>query len=208
MQAYEIWPGLESGDLVFIETADPLARFLKRATGSRLTHVGLMRDTGGGPYILDATPQDGVFEVAIDEFIERGVGHRYAVYRFNGLKHPGTTNHPAIKTAFDHHYLKPYDPYFRLEKSAFYDAELIWTTYAEAGARIGKFQRLRDLGGDTSEGRAVFLSDWRHNPLCKSATRGIEACWAQILDQEIITPASIANDPRMTRVYSSFDDAR
>ncbi|MDJ0931860.1 MAG: YiiX/YebB-like N1pC/P60 family cysteine hydrolase [Breoghania sp.] len=204
--AYEIWEGLESGDLVFIETTGPLATFLKKATGSRLTHVGIMRDTSGGAYILDATPREGVFESPIDAFIERGVGHRYAVYRFNGIKHPHHTNHPAITTAFDHHYLKPYDPYFRLEKSAFYDAELIWTAYAEGGARIGKLLQLGELGGETPEGRVVFLRDWQHNPLCKTVAPDAEACWSRIRNQQIITPSSIAADPRMRRVYSTFDE--
>ncbi|WP_170122190.1 YiiX/YebB-like N1pC/P60 family cysteine hydrolase [Breoghania corrubedonensis] len=207
--ADEIWQGLESGDLVAVETTGPLATFLKQATGSRLTHIGIMRNTGGGPYIIDSTPQEGVFEADIEAFIARGIAGHYAVYRFDGLEHPAQENHPAIKAAYDHHYLKPYDPFFRRETSTFYDAELIWTAYAEAGAELGEFQRLRDLGADTPEGRAIFLHDWRHNPGCKStASAGFEACWERILDHKIITPASILRDPRLRRVHSTFPGER
>ncbi|MEI2384675.1 YiiX/YebB-like N1pC/P60 family cysteine hydrolase [Breoghania sp. JC706] len=207
--ADEIWQGLESGDLVVLETTGPLATFLKKATGSRLTHIGIMRNTGGGPYVIDATPQEGVFEADIEDFVARGSGGHYAVYRLEGLEHPAHENHPAIKAAYDHHYMKPYDPFFRRETSAFYDAELVWTAYAEAGVELGKFRRLRDLGADTPEGRAVFLHEWRNNPDCKSsASAGIEACWQRILDTEIITPASILDDPRLRRVYSTFPGER
>lgn len=204
-QAQTIWEGFESGDLVFIERTGPLATFLQSASGMRLNHVGIMRNTGGGPYILDATPEEGVFEHPVDEFVMSGVGGHYSVYRFHGLPRPADENHPAITAAYDNHYLKPYDPFFRTGIEALYDGELIRVSFANAGASIGTPRTLRALGADSPEGRAAFLANWRQHPDCKAKALDEAACWQLILDQEIITPASIANDPQVTRVFTTLD---
>ena len=206
-QAQTIWEGFESGDLVFIERTGPLATFLKSASGMRLNHVGIMRNTGGGPYILDSTPEEGVFEHPVDEFVMSGVGGHYSVYRFNGLPKPADENHPAIKMAYANHYLKPYDPFFRPGTDALHDGELIRVSFADAGASIGTPRTLRALGADSPEGRAVFLANWRAHPDCKAKALDKAACWQLILDQEIVTPASIANDPQVTRVFTTLERA-
>ena len=44
--AAEIWEGLLEGDIIVQESTGPLAESLKQATGSHVTHVGIMRQTG------------------------------------------------------------------------------------------------------------------------------------------------------------------
>lgn len=197
----ETWEGFEGGDLIFIETSDPVGPVLERATGSRFTHVGIVRRTGGGFAVIEAAP-DGVYEIMLEPFLERAIGGNYAVYRYPGLWN-GDWYHPAVLEA--NAYLGyPPDPHFRLDPSAFYGSELVYDSYKAAGVALGKLERIGDLDFDTQEGRALLLSGWAERPDCKARHLDEAACWSLIMDQKIVTPASIARDPRLDMVFSTF----
>jgi hypothetical protein len=197
----EIWEGFEGGDLIFQETTGPEADALGRATGSRFTHVGIVRGTGGGPHVVQAAPH-GVEEIPVDDFVARGVGGRYAVYRYEGLEE-GDWYHPAVLGAYE--YLAyPFDPFHRLDPSALYGAELVYLGFKAAGVELGGLRRIGDLDFDTPEGRALLLSNWSEHPDCKARRLDRDACWSLIRDQRIVTPAGLAEDPRLELVYSNF----
>lgn len=75
------------------------------------------------------------------------------------------------------------------------------------GAKIavGREQKVRDLKIDNAAVRKLIESRWRRHPLCQKAETGtFAACYAVILAQPLVTPASIARDPKLELVYSNF----
>lgn len=196
------WDGWRTGDLVFQEAPGPSSEAVRSATGSRLTHVGIVRQTGGGPHVVEATEAGGVRETSIDEFVERGVGRRYAVYRLRGLTRERAFVPP--RAAWDHHG-RAYDPFFRPDPEAFYGAELVRHAFRAIGVALGRPARLGDLRIDTPEGRATFLSGWRDHPDCRAAGLDRAACLALIRGQAVVMPSAIAEDPRLELVFSTFD---
>ncbi len=200
-RADEVWDDFRPGDLVFQEADTPEGEAMAAATGSRLTHVGLTRDTGGGVYVVEATAEEGVFEAPVEDFIARGRKHRYAVYR---LPPRGAPNwYSAILAAFEH-YNAPYDRFYLEGEDAFYDAELVRKSFEAVGVELGKLEPLGALASDPAV-KARFLQDWRNHPRCRARGLDRDACWASMKAQMVVTPASLAADPKLTLVFSNFD---
>jgi hypothetical protein len=198
------WDEWQTGDLVFQESTDQQSAAIRLATGSRYTHVGIVRQTGGGPHVIEATEAGGVFEIPVDDFIARGAGQNYAVYRLSKLK-PESAFVPP-RTAWDY-YERPYDPFFRLDPAAIYGGELVYYAFLKIGIKLGRLERLGDLDIDTPESRATFLARWKDHPDCRAAKLDRDGCWTLIQSQEVVTPASIAEDPKLHLVFSTFKDA-
>lgn len=54
----------------------------------------------------------------------------------------------------------------------------------------------------------LFEKRWQKHPLCKSIVKDAKSCWKIVLEQELITPLSIAKDPDMTKIYSNYPLSR
>ncbi|MEW5422371.1 YiiX/YebB-like N1pC/P60 family cysteine hydrolase [Amorphus sp. 3PC139-8] len=203
-QATDIWDGFREGDIIFQAAGQGLTEPPAGEEENPYTHVGIVRQTGGGPYVIDATPEDGVFEVPIDDFVRRGAGNRYIVYRLAGVEGAAEISARAIEIAFEKYYLLPFDPFYRRDRSAFYDSELVQTAFAEAGAELGAVATVRELGIETPGSGSPVFDDWQAHPDCAAAELEAEACWTLIRNQRVLTPASLASDPKLSRVYSNF----
>lgn len=188
------------GGLIFQEREGPEADALRTATRSSYTAVGIIQLTGGGPYVMESTPDTGVTVTQIDEFVQRGVGGRYAIYEVEGISAPPGWYHPFVERYYDFIHL-PFDPHYTSDDTAIYGAELVYRIARAEGIAIGMFQRLGDLF-DTPAGRAFFLSRWQEHPEC--STLDEDQCWALMQEQEIITPASIAESANVKLVVSTF----
>jgi hypothetical protein len=69
-------------------------------------------------------------------------------------------------------------------------------------------QRPRDLDIDNAAVRSRIQNRWQKHPLClRRAATSFEACYEIILDQQLITPASIARDVRLETIFSNFSIA-
>jgi hypothetical protein len=195
------WDGWRTGDLIFQESVGPQSAAIRLATGSRYTHVGIVRETGGGPHVIEATEANGVFEIPVDDFIARGADGNYAVYRVRGLA-PEIAFVPP-RTAWDYYNL-PYDPFLRFDATAIYSAELVHYAFQKIGIKLGRIERLGVLDIDTPEAASIFLARWQDHPDCRAAGLNQDDCWALVRDQEIVTPASIAEDPKLILMFSTF----
>ncbi len=194
MRSFKGW---HDGDLIFQQSTGGQSAAVLAATGSRYTHMGVVRLNDGKPVVIEAAGRVG--EIPLERFIARGKGGRFAVYRVRDL--------PVIKWAVAQMYMRmmwgrPYDVFFRLGNDAFYCSELPYLAFKSANMELGKEQRLGDLALNNPAVAALFVRRWQQHPDCKGLDRG--ACWRKIQDQRIVTPASIARDPQVRLVYSNF----
>lgn len=192
----------QTGDLIFQESTSPQASAIRVATDSRYTHMGVIRRSDDGLYVIEAART--VTETPLGEFIARGVGGHYSVYRVRGLTDDLAE---AAITKMQAYYGRPYDIYFRMNEDAIYCSELPFHAFKALGVEIGHVERLGELAIDTTEGRAIFLSRWQNHPDCMANGVDREGCWGLIQKQEIITPVAIADDDNVDLVFTSFDGA-
>lgn len=188
------------GDFVFFESTTPQAHAIRVATGSRYTHMGIVDRNDDGFHVIEAGRT--VTETPLAEFIGRGVGGEYAVYRVADL----TDELAAAALEEARTYMgAPYDIFFRIGTEAIYCSELPYHAFGAVGVELGTVERLGDLDIDTPEGREIFLSRWQEHPDCLADGLDRDGCWSLVQGQEIVTPVSIALDPGVERVFSTFE---
>jgi hypothetical protein len=193
------------GALIFQQRQGLEAEALSLATGSRYTHVGIIRNTGGGPYVmLSSKATNGVEEIPLDEFISLGVEQKFAIYvTKEDLRPRGQMNHPASLAAYDY-YLSPYDYFYALDSEAIYNAELIFKIFQGIGHPIGHLQRIGDLNFSNRTGRELLLRNWRQNVSCRERQISRSTCWELIQKQLIITPRSLSEDESLKLFLTTF----
>ena len=101
---------------------------------------------------------------------------------------------------------RPYDHFFYETRDQIYCSELIYAAFKEGpDIDVGKVERMGDLNIDTPAARKLIQQRWKAHPLCKTkGAKSFEACYELIVQQTVVTPASIARDPKMEHVYSNF----
>lgn len=201
--AVPVWSGplplpLRDGDLVFQESQSRQSAAILAATGSRFTHMGIVRWRAGATYVVEATAT--VRETPLPTWTRRGKGGRYAIYRVRDLTAAQAT---AMLRAAERYYGRPYDSLFQPGDAAIYCSELPRLAFLAIGISLGREQRLRDLNIDDGAVVQLLAKRWRQHPRCTGLATA-EACWQAIQDQPIVTPASIAADSQVALIYSNF----
>lgn len=194
-----------SGDIIVQEMDGAEGAAMKAATGSPLTHAGILRISDGGFQVVEAAPPHGVDEMLIEDFLAKGVGGRFAVYRVESVEYDPYWYHPAVLNAFA--YLRhPHDPHYRSGTDALYSGELVHLAFKEAGVSLGTFKPIGKLAGRPEVALDHFLSRWREHEDC--AARGLDrdGCKSVVEAQRIVTVDSIVRDAKATPIYSSFED--
>ena len=192
-------PPLEDGDLVFqTSTFDQFSAVLV-ATLHPFTHMGMIKKTASGIVVVEAAGRVG--ETPLAAWIARGLWGRIAVFRYGGL-----TNAQAqgVLTAAKAYYGKPYDWFFLPGDDALYCSELPYKVFpCCAGVPVGHMQKVATLYLNNPAVKQLLATRWKAYPPCEGVTE-FEACYARILDQELVTPASIARDAHLTEIYSNY----
>ncbi len=194
-----------SGSLIFQQRDSLEGRALGLATGSTYTHVGIIRITGGGPYVMQSSAETGgVEEVSLDEFINIGVNQKFAIYVTKKDYRPaGQLNSPASLAAYDYYHL-PYDFFYKQDSRAIYSAELIFKIFKDIGHPIGRLRRIGDLNFDTEAGRKFLLNNWHERRDCQSERLSQQACWDRIKMELVITPNDLADDRKLELYMTTF----
>jgi hypothetical protein len=194
-------PPLRTGDIVFQNTTDDQALAIMLASGSVYTHAGLIEiATDGRPMVVEAIGP--VRTVSLDQWIGQGTGGRITVKRLPSLS---PTEAEAVIGQAHRYDGRPYDIFFLPDEERIYCSELVRLAF-EKGLNIalGKMQKVRELDVDNSAARALIESRWQRHPLCQDEAADFETCYARIMEQQLVTPVSIAEDPKLEAVYSNF----
>ena len=195
-------PPLKTGDIVFQNTANAAQQAIMLASGTEYTHVGLVEIDGKGrANVIEAVGPVRV--VPLDRWIRNGSGERVTIKRVKDLSEDDAKE--AVRRA--RVYLgRPYDHFFYETRDQIYCSELIHAAFKEGpDIEVGKVEKMGDLNIDTPVARKLIQQRWKAHPLCKTkGAKTFEACYGLIVEQSVVTPASIARDPQMELVYSNF----
>ena len=196
-------PPLKSGDIIFQESGNSQSDAIAIASRSPYTHTGLIEIDGAGKArVVEATGP--VKSTPLLQWIGQGVGGRVTVKRLKGLDEASARK--ALAAAHTHDG-KPYDSFFYKGRDAIYCSELVHLAFADgAGIWIGKEERIRDLSLNSEAVQAMIAARWRQHPACiaaKAAT--LEACMPKLLEETLVTPGSVARDPKLETVFSNFE---
>jgi hypothetical protein len=172
-------PRLETGDLVFQTSRSSQSRGIQLATASPWSHVGILEVASDGTFVVEAIGR--VSRTPWRRWLARGAGGRLLVLRPAAL--PAEARSRAVSEA-RRHLGKPYDPRFGWGDDRMYCSELVVKAYARgADVSFGRMQRVAEL-------RIAGLE------------AAIRARWGEVPgDLELVTPASLAGDARLARVY-------
>lgn len=190
-------PELQTGDLVFQTSRSSQSDAIRAATESPYSHVGLVVARDGQLEVLEAISR--VSRTPLKRWIDRGSGGRVTVLRDPRLT-PAQRDVIAAEAA---RYLgHRYDPWFLFDNREIYCSELVYLAYRASGIELGQVERLRDLRLGDQIVRKLVAERARSHPLCRGVKR--QVCTSRLLDQRLITPQSLAEDPSLTRVFSNY----
>ncbi len=195
-------PPLKTGDIVFQRTETNASDAIMLASGTQYTHVGLVElDSAGRANVIEAVGP--VRTLPIDRWIKNGNEGRVTIKRLKGLDE-GDAKKAALRAR---HYLgRPYDHFFYETRDQIYCSELIHAAFKEgANITVGREEKVRELNIDTGAAQQLIKQRWKAHPLCKAKSAGtFKACYGLIMEQTLVTPASIARDPQMELIYTNF----
>ncbi len=174
-------PALESGDLVFETSGSSQSAAIQWATRSRWSHVGIVERAGGKVAVIEALAK--VTRTPWERWHRRARRHGgFIVLRPRGLS---PEKRQAAVAEARQLLGRRYDPQFGWGDDRIYCSELVVKAYERgAGFELGRRERLGDLrlAGIVRE----MARRWG-GPIPK--------------DLVLVTPASVAEDRRLGRVY-------
>lgn len=190
----------QSGDMIFQTSNSNQSTAIMWATSSRYSHVGIIEVARDGVYVLEAIQP--VSRTRLERWIQRGKNGGYLVMRDPRV---GEREQKAIISAAKSLLGRPYDLYFTAQDGgrAIYCSELVDIAFRRAGLEVGRYQPIRSLNVNNATVRGLAQKRWRGHPICRSVGN-FEDCWAKILNDELITPASIASDRRLKTIKNTF----
>jgi hypothetical protein len=191
----------QNGDLVF-QTATALPNeMILDASASPLTNVGIVAvsEENGPSVITTGTKQ--VDEMTMREFVGSGKESAITVYR---LKNLAPELGAQVVLAARRQLGKPYDVFFDKGTDSIYSGELVRLAFSEIGLTLGQSVRLEKLAKSQPRFESIYGQQWSNLHECQSHNYDQEQCWAYILRQQIIMPASIAADEHMAMIYTDM----
>jgi Permuted papain-like amidase enzyme, YaeF/YiiX, C92 family len=194
-------PPLRNGDIIFQTSRSSQSAAILLASASAYSHMGLIEiDSSGAPLVVEAVGP--VKSTPLDTWIKRGLGGRIAIQRLNSLSADAALNVLSAAHKYDG---LPYDLFFLSTKDQIYCSELVSLAYSEgASLSVGQIQKAKDLYLNNSAAKRLIEKRWRKHPLCQLAGETFESCYAKILEQDLITPSSIYNDPKLDLIFTNY----
>lgn len=176
-------PPLQAGDLVFHTSSSAQSEAIARATGSTLTHVGVVLEHEGRLQVFEAVQPVGWVE--LDTFRARGRDEQ--VWR---LADAASVLTPAVLGEMgelaEGWEGRAYDVGFAWSDDQLYCSELVYKLYERAAhVRLGQVHTLADYRLD--------------DPL---VARAMRARWGETppLQERMIAPVDLTRDERLVRV--------
>ncbi|NOT72209.1 MAG: peptidoglycan peptidase [Hyphomicrobium sp.] len=198
-------PPLKTGDIVFQDSGGGQGLAIMLASRSPYTHTGLIEIAPDGtPLVVEAVGP--VRTIPLDRWIANGTARRITIKRVKGLTSAAAQSAIARAHTYDGY---PYDIYFHDSRDAIYCSELVYAAFKEGpNISVGRVEKIRDLAINNSPTRSLIEARWQRYPPCQAkGIASFDACFQVILEQTLVTPASIARHPALELVYSNFGPA-
>lgn len=187
-------PALRDGDLVFQASRSSQSAAVALATGSPLTHVGVVLVEGGRPFVLEAV--EPVQVTPFEAWRKRGTGGRVWVRRLrdpDGVLTPEAVG--RLRRLGRSWVGRHYDLQFRWDDERLYCSELVHKLYDRAlGLRLGRLERARDLALGSPEVQRKLRERFGARPFDPA--------------ELVVTPRSLFEDPRLVPVGQDPQDPR
>jgi hypothetical protein len=196
-------PPLKTGDVVFQTTLGEQSTAIMYVSKSLYTHMGLIEiGKDGKPVVVEAVGP--VREIPLDKWIAKGVGNRITVKRIKDLAEDDAKKAIAEARRYTG---RPYDIYFYKSRDAIYCSELVHVAYKDGPhVTLGAEQKIGELPLDSKEVKKLIKQRWSKHPACLAqGKKSFEACYKIILEEPLVTPASIARDPKVELIYTNFE---
>lgn len=195
-------PSLKNGDIIFQTSRGSQSSAILLASMSAYSHMGIVEiDSDGTLFVVEAVGP--VKSTRLDEWIKRGLGGRVAIKRMTTLS---TEQSRLILQAAHYYDGLPYDPFFMSTTDQIYCSELVSLSFKNgASLTLGKTQKAKELYLNNFAAKRLISKRWQKHPLCQTAqTANFESCYTKILEQELVTPDSIFNDPKLELIFSNY----
>ncbi len=135
---------VRDGDIIFQTSLSSQSLAIQRASGSRLSHMGMILFRDGSAFVFEAVGT--VRYTPLQEWIARGEGGHYVVKRLSNEHLLTTEAVLLLRRQAGMFEGKPYDLTFEWSDDRIYCSELVWKMYDRAlGVQIGALRRLRDF---------------------------------------------------------------
>ncbi len=193
------YPPLKDGDLIFQTSTSNQSSAIIFATGSTFSHMGIIKNDHGTITVIEAAEK--VKETPLKAWVSRGLLKRIAIYRDQRLTPEMAQRLISYSRTL---YGKPYDLFFSFNNDAIYCSELPYLAYKTVGMEIGKVQKISELNIDNMLVRKLVQSRWKRDSECTESGYDFDQCYRYILNQSLVTPVSIANDPNLKMIYSNY----
>ena len=196
-------PELKDGDIIFQAIESSQTNAIMFASNSHYTHVGIIKiGNDGKPVVVEAVQP--VKKTKLDEWIAQGIDNKITIKRFSNLE-----KHKAEKVllAANKYLGRNYDIFFMFDNKEIYCSELVYYAYKDAlQISLGKIEQIKTLNVNNTAVQSLIKERWKLHPQCQKKSTDFQKCYKMIMQQKLITPASIANDPRLKTVYTDFPE--
>jgi hypothetical protein len=192
-------PALQDADLVFQTSWTPQSLAIGLATASLYIHMGIIKHTDHGIVVIEAAST--VRETPLKEWIERGILQRFSLYRYRGITQEQAQ---AVLEKAKTYYGRPYNHYFSFDSDDIYCSELVLFSFRDAGLEAPKPEKIGTLYINNPFSKALINERWKNYPACKGKDITFDQCYDIIMNSELISPARIASDPHMERIFTNY----
>jgi uncharacterized protein YycO len=172
---------VKTGDVVLQTSTSSRSALIRKASDSPYSHVGLIEVASDGVFVIEAVQP--VSRTPWKAWRARGVGQKVTVLRATTLDDASLRK---VVASARKDLGKPYDARYRWDDETLYCSELVAKAFERgAGLQVGTQQVVRSLHLSPAD-------------LALGPRLGVDP------DQTLLTPASLAEDPRFVVVHTDF----
>jgi hypothetical protein len=173
------------GDIIFQTSLSNQSRAVQIATGSPLSHMGIIYIQDGKPYVFEAS--NIVKATPLQKWIHHGKKNKYVVKRLT----QGVPNKQILAKmikvgrSFDG---LPYDLHFNWSDEKMYCSELVWKIYAlGAGIELAPLKKLKDFNLNNPAVKQKLSERYRSN---------------LPLEEPVVSPKDIFESDKLVTVFN------
>jgi len=179
----------KSGDILFQTSRSQLGPAIEIATGSRITHCGVVMIDSNEVYVYEAVGP--VRKIALDEWIPLGVDSRFAARRLQGADSTLTDETlEKMRAVYNKFAGRDYDIQFNWSDDRLYCSELVYKMFKNgAGVDVGEFTKFGDFKLDDPLVQFWVKEYFPDGPNMK---------------EKVVSPVSIYDDTTLVTIYSTY----